>query len=199
MSEVKIKNMQQLILFLCVVVSLFGLSCGSSASMQNQSLIEKSSQAISSNQENSSKIPSDLIQQLITDINTNENNFHLSKKELEVLNNHLQYELHDLNNDGVLEFFLYIEHSDWCGAGGNCSYWVYQKTTAGYKLLLEDKLLTVKDNVTNGYRDLSSKTPMGFCDKNVGRFSVTQYKYDGKEYQPQTTLLECIAIKQQQN
>ncbi len=192
------KNIQQLILFLCVVVSLFGLSCENSASTQNQPLREKSS-TISSNQENTSKIPNDLIQQIITDINTNENNFHLSKEDLEVLNNHLKHQLHDLNNDGVSEFFLYIEHSDWCGAGSNCSYWVYQKTTTGYKLLVEDKVLQVKDNVTNGYLDLSSETPMGFCDKNIARLSVTPYKYDGKEYQKQKEQGECRAFNPKQN
>ena len=74
--------MQQLISFLCVVLSLFALSCENSASTQNQPQREKSS-TISSNQENTSEISNDLIQQLITDINTNENNFHLTKEDLE--------------------------------------------------------------------------------------------------------------------
>lgn len=186
-------NMRQLILFLCIVVSLFGSSCENSASTQNQPPIEKSS-TVSSNQKNTSKIPDDLIQQLITDINTNENNFHLSKEDLEVLNNYLKYELHDLNNDGVSEFFLYIDHSDWCGAGSNCSYWAYQKTPTGYKLLVEDKVLQVKDSVTNGYRDLSSETPMGFCDKNIAKLGVTPYKFDGKEYRKQKEQSECRAF-----
>ncbi len=76
-------------------------------------------------------ISTDLVRQLIADINTNENNFRLSEADLEILSKNLKYELHDLNDDGVQEFFLYIDHTDWCGAGGNCSYWVYQKTEAG--------------------------------------------------------------------
>ena len=67
------------------------------------------------------EIPKSLVQKLIADINDNENNFRLSDADLEVLHKNLKYEFHDLNADGVSEFFLYIEHSDWCGAGSNCS------------------------------------------------------------------------------
>jgi hypothetical protein len=74
------------------------------------------------------KLSSNLVQRLIADINDNENNFRLSDTNLEVLYKNLKFELHDLNGDGVAEFFLFIEHSDWCGAGANCNYWVYQKT-----------------------------------------------------------------------
>ena len=191
--------MWQLILFLCVSVSLFGSACGNSTAMQNQLLpVEKASPIISS-APNNTEISDDLIQQLITDINANKNNFRLSEEDLKILNNHLKYELHDLNNDGVSEFFLYIEHSDWCGAGSNCSYWIYRETMAGYKLLLEDKALRVRDNLTNGYRDLSSETPMGFCDKNIARLYVTPYKYDGEKYQAQKSLDECRAFKPKQN
>lgn len=192
--------MRQLILFLCVLLSLFGSACGNSASTQNQPLlVEQASSIISSTPNDTAKIPDDLIQQLIADINANEKNFRLSEEDLKILNNHLKYELHDLNNDGASEFFLYIEHSDWCGAGSNCSYWIYRKTKAGYKLLLEDKVLRVRDTVTNGYRDLSSETPMGFCDKNVARLYVTPYKYDGEKYQAQKSLDECRAFKPKQN
>lgn len=75
--------------------------------------------------------PQDLVQQLITHINANENNFSLSETDLK----NLKYELHDLNADETQEIFLYIEHSDWCGAGGgNCLYRAYQKTEEGYRL-----------------------------------------------------------------
>lgn len=193
--------MRQLLLFLCIFVSLLSLSCAeNSVSMDNQTLLtEKPLSNISSAADNTSEIPDDLIQKLIADINANENKFRLSKEDLEVLHNHLKSELHDLNDDKVSEIFLYIEHSDWCGAGGNCSYWVYQKTGAGYKLLLADKVLRVKDGVNNGYRDLASETPMGFCDKNIGRLNVTPYKYDGEKYAAQKSLVECRALKPKPN
>lgn len=106
----------------------------------------------------------------------------------------LKFETHDLNGDNIPEFFVYIEHSDWCGAGGNCDYWVYQKNKDDYDLLLIDKVLRVKDTITNGYRDLSSVTPMGFCEQGVQRLSVTPYKYDGEKYQPQPSKSECRTV-----
>lgn len=150
-------------------------------------------------QQSKSEIPPELIQQLIADINGNENNFRLSEADLEILNANIKFELHDLNSDGVSEVFIYIEHSDWCGAGSNCSYWIYQRTEQGYDLLLEDKVLRVKDTVTNGYRDLTSETPMGFCDRNVQRLDVTPYKYDGEEYQAQSREVECRAFTPREN
>ena len=138
-----------------------------------------------------SEIPKVLVQQFINDINDNENNFRLSEADLKVLHKNLKFELHDLNGDGVSEIFLYIDHSDWCGAGSNCSFWVYQKTKNGYNLLAEDKVLRVKETMTNGYRNLSSETPMGFCERNVQRVSATPYRYNGKEYEAQESKYEC--------
>ncbi len=139
-----------------------------------------------------SRIPKDLVRHLIEDINHNKNNVRLSADELQVLHKNLKYELHDLNADGVPEFFLYIDHSDWCGAGRNCSYWVYRKTNHGYKLLLEDKVLRIRNRATNGYKDLASESPMGFCAVNVQRANISLYKYDGKLYQFVSRKGECI-------
>ncbi len=144
------------------------------------------------------EMPKDLIQKFTADINNNKNNFRLSATDLELLNKNLKYELHDLNGDGILEFFLFIDHSNWCGAGNNCSYWVYRKTKEGYGLLVEDKVLRVKETMTNGYRDLSSETPMGFCERNVQRVSVTPYKFDGERYQAQRGKTECQAFTPQE-
>ncbi|MGI8654076.1 MAG: hypothetical protein ACR2LC_02525 [Pyrinomonadaceae bacterium] len=139
-----------------------------------------------------SKIPKDLVQQLIKDINHNKNNSRLSVDDLQVLHRNLKYELHDLNGDGVQEFFLYIDHSDWCGAGGNCSYWIYQRTNHEYTLLLEDKVLRVRNRATNGYKDLASEVAMGFCAVNIRRASVSLYRYDGKQYQLISDKYQCI-------
>lgn len=146
---------------------------------------------VSAQRNSGTKLPKNLVQKLISDINDNENNFRLSGEDLKVLHKNLKFELHDLNADGVSEFFLYIDHSDWCGAGANCSYWVYQKNGNGYKLLVEDKVLRVKETETNNYRDLSSETPMGFCERNVQRISATLYKFNGKQYEAQESKFEC--------
>jgi hypothetical protein len=153
----------------------------------------------SAQQISASKFPGDLIQQLIVDIDNNKYGFRVSSAELDVLVNNLEIEKHDLNGDGVTEFFLHINHTDWCGAGGNCSYWVYQRTGTGYKLLLEDKEIWVKDTRTNGYRDLASETPMGFCKRNVQRLYVTPYKYDGVVYKAQRLEVDCRSVVRTKN
>ncbi len=145
-----------------------------------------------------SKIPKNLVRQLIEDINHNKNNVRLSAGDLQVLHRNLKYELHDLNADRVPEFFLYIDHSDWCGAGGNCSYWVYRKTNHRYKLLLEDKVLRVRNRATNGYKDLESEVSVGFCAVNVQRANVSLYKYDGKRYQFASSKYQCIPFTPKQ-
>jgi hypothetical protein len=58
-------------------------------------------------------------------------------------------------------------------------------------LLLNDKVLRMKDSVSHGYHDLASETPMGFCDLNVRRLDVTRYRFDGAEYRVQPRKTEC--------
>jgi len=144
------------------------------------------------------ELPKNLVQQLIVDLSDNKNNFRLSDEDLEVLHKNLKFELHDLNADGVSEFFLYIDHSDWCGAGSNCSYWAYQKTKDGYNLLVEDKVLRVEENLTNGYRDLSSESKMGSCN-NGFQFYITPYKFDGEQYQAGNSKYDCRTFKPKGN
>jgi hypothetical protein len=139
-----------------------------------------------------SKIPGPLVRQLIKDIESGENKIRLSNRDLKVLHEHLKYELHDLNNDSIPEFFLYIEHHEWCGAGSNCSYWVYQKVGESYQLLLEEKGLRVSETVTNGYKDLASQVPMGFCAINVQKMDASLYKYDGERYTFVSRRDECF-------
>ncbi|MEZ5427737.1 MAG: hypothetical protein R2747_15820 [Pyrinomonadaceae bacterium] len=143
-------------------------------------------------------LPKSLVQQLILDINDNKNNFCLSDEDLKVLHENLKFELHDLNADGVSEYFLYIDHSDWCGAGSNCSYWVYQKAENGYKLLVEDKVLRVKETVTNGYRDLSSEHKTGSCENGFLYF-ITPYKFNGENYQSEKIINDCRVYKPEGN
>lgn len=114
-------------------------------------------------------------------------------EEVSLWTRNLKYELHDINGDSVPEFFLKIEHSDLCGAGSNCDYWMYQKVVGRYKLILNDKVLRIRETSSNGYRDLASETPMGFCGVRVQRLAVTLYKYDGEKYQAVSHKDECRA------
>lgn len=114
-----------------------------------------------------------------------------SEEEVAGWRANLKSETHDLNGDGVVEVFLFIQHSDWCGAGANCDYWIFQKRGGGYALLLNDKNLRPGRNASHGYLDLTSEKPMGFCGKNVQRLSVTPYRFDGTRYAARRRRTEC--------
>jgi hypothetical protein len=114
-------------------------------------------------------------------------------EEVSLWTRNLKHELHDIDGDSVPEFFIKIDHSDWCGAGNNCDYWIYQKVGGKYKLILNDKVLRVRETDSNGYRDLASETPMGFCGERIQRLAVTLYKYDGEQYQAVSYEDECRA------
>jgi hypothetical protein len=146
-------------------------------------------------QESAFKIPDSLIQQLIKDINTNDHDSRLSKHDLDVLRKNLKCKLKDIDGDGAAEFFLYIDHFEWFGAGFNCDYWVYQKGATNYKLLLNEKQVRAKESKTNGYLDLVSETPMGVIAPDKYRFSITLYKYDGKQYRAVSTIEEMKTVK----
>ena len=134
-----------------------------------------------------SGVPKEVIEQFFKDLCPKG----CSDEEVALWKSNLKHESHDLNRDGVPEFFLYVVHSDWCGAGGNCSYSVYRKRNKRYELLLDDKVLRVLDSSTRGYRDLASEFPMGACDGGRRSLRVTLYKYDGNTYRARGTKDEC--------
>ena len=106
----------------------------------------------------SAGVPSDLVQWLIKDI---ERAVRMSGEKLDDLNENLKCELHDLDGDGIPEFLLHVEYHFWCGAGTNCHFWMVQKTRTGYRLLLEDMCIQVRNTVSSGYNDLISEESMG--------------------------------------
>jgi hypothetical protein len=99
----------------------------------------------------------------------------------------LRLERHDLNRDGVAEFFVYIDDGDWCGAGFNCQYWVFQRRHNEYRLLASEyPVLVPAKTFTNGYRDIESQGYSGGCvlpDNSWGKeIYLTILKYDGTKY-----------------
>ena len=107
----------------------------------------------------------------------------------------LHFERHDLNRDNSAEWFVYIEHRDWCGAGFNCQFWVFQRRPGRYRLLAQAEVIRAANSLTNGYRDLESQGRMGGCvlpDGSWGReIYLTIFKYDGAEYRPTTIGEQC--------
>jgi len=63
----------------------------------------------------------------------------------------------DLNGDGTPEVICQARGVEVCSATGNCPLWVFEKTAAGYKLLLQGgavQTFTIQPTRTNGYLDL---------------------------------------------
>jgi len=65
--------------------------------------------------------------------------------------------LTDLNGDGIPEVIAQAVGDELCSPTGNCAFWVFQKTSSGYRLILEKGAaqgFTIQPNRTNGYSDV---------------------------------------------
>lgn len=101
----------------------------------------------------------------------------------------------DLNGDRIPEIIVRMENQCSCGAGANCTNWVYQKTEAGYILLLEGESaakLYPGASSSHGFKDLVSEHKMG-----ISEIAVTIYKWDGENYKPSSCLTrQFVGIRQ---
>lgn len=87
-----------------------------------------------------------------------------SEAELRKIAANTRVELMDLDGDGVPEIVAQANDTRaGCGAAGNCPFWIFKKTSEGYKLILDTRdkdgiggaeLITIEDTLTNGFRDL---------------------------------------------
>jgi hypothetical protein len=83
----------------------------------------------------------------------------------------------DLNDDETPEVFA--QSADNCGASGNCSFWILQKSKTGYKVLLKSTAqnFRVRQVKTGGFLDVE----LGLHD-SAYRTEWRGYKYDGSHY-----------------
>lgn len=83
----------------------------------------------------------------------------------------------DLNHDGTPE--VVAQGMAGCSPTGNCSFWVFEKTPRGYKLLLNGfgQTFTVEKASTNGFRDIVVSTHDSAFDS-----MITVYRYKGGSY-----------------
>lgn len=84
----------------------------------------------------------------------------------------------DLNHDGTPE--VVAQGMAGCSPTGNCSFWVFQKTTHGYKLLLNGfgQTFTVQKASTNGFRDIVVAMQDSASDSGL-----TLFRYKGMYHQ----------------
>jgi hypothetical protein len=83
----------------------------------------------------------------------------------------------DLNRDGQPE--VVAQGMAGCGATGNCPFWVFQKVSSGYMLLLDGfgQTFTLQPNYTNGFRDIVVGT-----HDSAFESGLTVYRYDHGNY-----------------
>jgi hypothetical protein len=97
-------------------------------------------------------------------------------------------QLIDLNHDGIAEVLAQANGvKEGCGATGNCPFWVFQKTSSGFKKLLDTRdkdgvggieVITVSSGQTNGFNDLV----LGTHD-SVSERTLYEYRYRTGQYQ----------------
>lgn len=86
-----------------------------------------------------------------------------SDRELRTISANTRMKLVDLNGDGVAEVLAQASGLEaGCGATGNCTFWVFQETPAGFRTLLDTlkdglggiQVFTVASTRANGFNDL---------------------------------------------
>lgn len=97
----------------------------------------------------------------------------------------LDVTLIDVNGDGLPEIFLWAKTAHFCGAVGNCAFWIFQKRGSKYWMLLEasdyidrsvmgEQLLRTK---SQGYYDILLKGHLSGAET-----SFSYYKFNGRRY-----------------
>lgn len=83
----------------------------------------------------------------------------------------------DLDRDGVPE--VVAQAMAGCGAVGNCSFWVFQKTSHGYNLLLDGygQTFTIQPENTNGFRDIVVASHSSANDSGLAVFRYKDGSY----------------------
>lgn len=140
--------------------------------------------------------PRDLPLQIITFYMTDLCSFGCTDKQRAEYRRNLRFELHDLNGDRIPEFFVYVDHPDWCGNHFNCSYSVFKRRRNGYRQIAGGyPALRLTKRITNGYYDLESRHDIGICtlpNGSLGRdVFVNVLRYDGRQYKPTDLGEQC--------
>jgi hypothetical protein len=96
-----------------------------------------------------------------------------------------EVEAFDLNGDGKNEFLVRGDDIGFCGATGNCDFWIYRKISKKYQRILtgysyldgRDILSQIKKSKTNKFKDILLEVRI---QRNAHAYRL--YKFDGKIY-----------------
>jgi len=106
-----------------------------------------------------------------------------SQKELENSARAARVRLVDLNGDRVPEVIVQSMRAETCGAVGNCEFWVFKKTPAGYVSILDagSQRFSVEESRSNGYLDLTLALHDSATQQqlNIYRFQRGRYRQMG--------------------
>ncbi|MGQ0541454.1 MAG: hypothetical protein ACT4O9_06340 [Blastocatellia bacterium] len=91
----------------------------------------------------------------------------------------------DLNRDGRKEILVRSTTAQFCGAVGNCDFWIFERRRSGLRMLLHGDDYwdvtkmgdQVKRTRTNGYSDILLKGHF-----SVSETSYSTYKFNGRKY-----------------
>ncbi len=105
----------------------------------------------------------------------------VSGAKLDKLVAETRIEFIDLNGDGKLEILAQGNGLGPCGGTGNCSWWIFEQTPAGLKMLLETtwgfEVIAVRPWKTNGYSDIVLGSHVSATERELELF-----KFDGTVY-----------------
>jgi hypothetical protein len=88
----------------------------------------------------------------------------------------------DLNGDGRPEVIAQpVGMESGCGATGNCPFWVFERISAGYKLILRSdggfQVFTIEPTATNGFSDIILGTHDSASERTLYVFRYGQGRY----------------------
>lgn len=88
----------------------------------------------------------------------------------------------DLNGDGRPEVIAQpVGLESGCGATGNCPFWVFEKTPAGYQLILRSEggfqVFTIEPATTNGFSDMVLGTHDSAGERTLYLFRYSEGRY----------------------
>jgi hypothetical protein len=88
-------------------------------------------------------------------------------------------QLADLNGGASRTFILKSYGAKLCGAVGNCLIWIYEMTPQGPRPLLESggQVITVRDDSTNGYRDIVIGTHNSASERTLLHYQYASGRY----------------------
>ncbi len=150
-------------------------------SLRNAKLSQHEKRAIA-------KALADQFRPVMTDLEIN------SEEQLQKAALDTRIKLIDLNDDGIPE--VVAQGMAGCSPTGNCSFWIFQRSPKGYRLLLEGEAqsFTIQPTSTEGFRDIvlsmhGSATDSGLTEywymdgtyRDVGCYDASWIVFEGDE------------------